>query len=126
MDEKRRDRLEGQIGVVREDLGSFKTDATRQFEKLREEIRLSRVVQEELRSEIQLVAEGVAGYGERLDQFQAEVRKAFQDLFEMLRPVYELMDPKYRELDRRVEVLEERDEDNREFLQGLRKRFGTR
>ena len=148
MDEKRMDRLEEQVGAVREDLGSFKVDTSRQFEALREdlasfkvetsrqfeaaredlasfkvetslrfeaaredlgsfkvgvsrqfeevrtEIRLTRVVQEGLHSKIQVVAEAVAGTNERLDQQQAELRKTYQEISEMLRPVYELLGPK--------------------------------
>jgi uncharacterized coiled-coil DUF342 family protein len=134
-----------QIGWVREEMGSlkeelrgelasFKEETTQkieensgQIEELREEVHLSRILQEQLRSDVTAVAEGVVGMSERLDFHRSELQRTFQEVADLLRPAYKLMGPQYQKLDRRVGVLEERaDRVNRDVLQVIRKKFGTR
>jgi uncharacterized protein Yka (UPF0111/DUF47 family) len=84
-------------------------------------------LQEQLRSDLLAVAEGVVGMSERLDFQQGQRDRTFQEFADLLRPAYKLLGPQYEKLDRRVGVLEERaDRVNRDVLQVIRKKFGTR
>lgn len=126
-----KEELRGEMGSLKEELrgemASFKEETTGQIEELREEVHLSRILQEQLRSDVTAVAEGVVGMSERLDFHRSELQRTFQEVADLLRPAYKLMGPQYQRLDRRLGVLEQRaDRVNRDVLQVIRKKFGTR
>ena len=82
-------------------------ETNQRFEKMEErqdrtetEIRRAQVMVEGLRGEIQLVAEGVSGLGEKQRSFRREVAQKF-DL------VQKSIAPYYRDLDGRLRILEE-------------------
>lgn len=97
--------LRGEFGNLREEVGglrgefeSFRAETGRNFDRVDGEIRkvggLGPML-EDLRHQIQVVAEGVKGANERLDTFKAEVAQEFKD-------VRSLIHLSYKDLDRRI------------------------
>jgi predicted nucleic acid-binding Zn-ribbon protein len=74
-------------------------ETSQQIQELRDEVRYTQVRVEDLQGQIRLVAEGVAGVGERLESFRTDVRQEFDE-------VRGLIQQSYSDLDRRVQVLE--------------------
>ena len=102
--------LIGYLDRIREEIGQTRT-------ALEEQNRQTRVVIEDLRSDLQLVAEGVIGFGERLDQHKNEVLKKFDE-------VKASMAPYYLDLHRRVSHVEAKaDRWDRNVMEVLRERI---
>ena len=94
--------------------------AREESQQAREENRQTRVVLEGIRSEIQLLAEGVIGQGETFAARQSETLKAIEE-------VKALVTPAYQDLNRRVKILEERAErQTRDVVDVILERFGKR
>jgi hypothetical protein len=87
---------------------------------LEEGDRQTRVVVEDLRSELQLVAEGVVGLGERLEVHKNDVLQKFDEVKASIAPYY-------LDLNRRVKVLEDRaDRQTRDVIDVIRERYAKR
>ena|SRR3982751_3533576 len=85
----------GEFGGLRGEFDSFREETGRNFDRVDGEIRKTGVLVEDLRREVQVVAEGVRGANERLDAFKAEVAQEFKD-------VRSLIHLSYKDLDRRI------------------------
>ena len=96
-------------------------DMDRRFEELRDELRAEMragdsetrrhfdVVAEDLKSRIQLVAEGVVLVDEKLERFRAEVHERFETVdrrFEAVDRRFEAIDQRFMRLETRVGALE--------------------
>lgn len=76
------------------------------FEKVETEARHTRVLLEGLDHKIQLVAEGVAGVSERLEDFKAETARNFAEVRESLATQHRNFKGSLQELENRVQNLE--------------------
>ena len=66
------------------------------------------VIAEDLRSDIQQVAEGVSSVSERLDRFQVEVAREFSEVRTMIPLSYSQLDRRLRTLEDSLESLQSR------------------
>jgi len=66
------------------------------------------VIAEDLRSDIQQVAEGVSSVSERLDRFQVEVAREFSEVRAMIPLSYSQLDRRLRTLEDSLESLQSR------------------
>ncbi len=83
-----------------------------------EEGRHTRVLLEDVRSDIRLIAEGLVGVTERLEAQKGEMNKGFQDVKASIAPAYQ-------DLDRRLQWLEAREERrDQDILEVVREKFG--
>jgi archaellum component FlaC len=87
--------LREEMGGLRGEFESFRAETGRNFDRVGEDIRKTGVLVEDVRREVQVVAEGVKGANERLDAFKAEVAQEFKD-------VRSLIHLSYKDLDRRI------------------------
>lgn len=96
----------------------LKTYLDERFGRQEEEGRLTRVLLEDVRSDIRLIAEGLVGVTERLEAHKGEMNKGFQDVKASIAPAYQ-------DLDRRLRFLETREERrDRDILEVVREKFG--
>lgn len=103
-----------QIKEVREEVVRLRGEVR----EVREENHLTRVALEGLRSEVQLVAEGVMGVTERLEAHQSETLLKFDEVRASIVPYYQ-------DLNRRAKLLEGRaDRQTRDVIDVIRERFG--
>ena len=101
----------------------------RRFEKLEETVRLTQVMVEGLRGHVCLLAEGVMGFSDQLEQRSVEVDRKLDELKALVGPVYKNLEQQTglqtAELSRRVAVLEERAaRETRDILEVIREKFG--
>jgi archaellum component FlaC len=75
------------------------------FEKVETEARHTRVLLEGLDNKIQLVAEGVAGVSERLEDFKAETARNFAEVKASFATQHRNLKGSVQELERRVQNL---------------------
>ena len=100
--------------------------------KVETEGRQTRVLLEGVHDKIRLLGEGVMGVTERLETYQAETARGFQEVKEMLSPYYRNLNGRAQGLeddvqclDRRLKVLEGRaDRQTGDVLDAIRKEFG--
>jgi len=112
-----RGEMSQQIGGLRGEM-SEKIDGLR--EETREENRQTRVVMEEIRSDLQLLAEGLMGHGEK-----AMVRHS--ELLLEIEKVKVSIVPYYQDLNLRMNRLEEwADRQGRDAMELIREKFGKR
>ncbi len=112
---EREDRLEARLG-----------------ERLETEGRQTRVLLEGMHDNIRLLAEGVMGVTERLEEHQAATALGFQEIKEMLSPYYRDLNGRAQRLendvqflDRRLKILEAKaDRQTEDVLESIRKKFG--
>jgi hypothetical protein len=103
-----------QFKEVREEIVQLRGEVR----EVREENHLTRVAIEGLRSEVQLVAEGVMGVTERLEAHQSETLLKFDEVRASIVPYYQ-------DLNRRAKLLEGRaDRQTRDVIDVIRERFG--
>lgn len=103
-----------QIKEVRQEIVQLRGE----IREVREENHLTRVALEGLRSEVQLVAEGVMGVTERLEAHQSETLLKFDEVRASIVPYYQ-------DLNRRAKLLEGRaDRQTRDVIDVIRERFG--
>jgi chromosome segregation ATPase len=88
--------LDSRVGSLDSRVGSLET----RFDSLETEVRHLGVLQEQTRSEVRLVAEGVTATNESLDRFRVEIRQEMKEAATLNRRAYE-------NLDRRVTALEQ-------------------
>lgn len=89
----------------------------RRFEQLETTIRQTQVMVEGLRSDMQLVAEGMMGVGERMEALQGNVSLRLDE-------VQHSITPYYRDLNRRMSVLEGHSErETTDVMTLIRKRW---
>jgi chromosome segregation ATPase len=103
-----RQETRAQIGELRQETSSQFGEVYRQFgevnsrfEKLETALRHTQVVIEGVRSDVQMVAEGVATVDGKVERFRTEMQ-------EELKEVRSLVRQSYGDLDRRVSALEKR------------------
>jgi len=114
MDQELKAYLDEQFGRQGERLERLEERSARQ----EEEGRQTRVLLEDVRSDIRLIAEGLVGVTERLEAHKGEMNKGFQDVKASIAPAYQ-------DLDRRVQWLEAREERrDRDVLEVIREKFG--
>lgn len=77
-------------------------EVDQRFTAVDRRLRESGVIAEDLRSQIQLVAEGVANVDEKMDRFRADVARSFEETHALIRLGH-------ADLDRRVRRLEGRE-----------------
>jgi hypothetical protein len=102
------------------------------FERVETEARHTRILVEGLSSDLRLLGEGVMGVSERLDAYQAETARSFDEVKSMLSPYYrdlngraQSLESDVRCLDSRLKVLEGRaDRQTEDVLVAIRKKFG--
>ncbi len=78
------------------------------IEGMRTENRQTRVLIEDLRGQIQLVAEGVTGQQQQLDRFREEVAEEFRETKALIRLSYAELDQRVKGLEIQVAKLDER------------------
>lgn len=87
------------------------------LKRLEEEGRQTRVLLEDIRSDIRLIAEGLVSMSERLEAHKGDMNKGFQDVKASIAPAYQ-------DLDRRLQFLEAREERReRDILEVVREKF---
>ena len=91
-----------QISALREETLQRFEQVDRRFEQVDEANRHTRVLVEELRDKIELVAEGQVGLSERIENLEKQAAQTFDT-------VKGLIAPFYRELDGRIRALEDSD-----------------
>jgi hypothetical protein len=104
----------------------------RAAERLETEGRQTRVLLEGMHDNIRLLAEGVMGVTERLEEHQAATALGFQEVKEMLSPYYRDLNGRAQRLendvqflDRRLKILEAKaDRQTEDVLESIRKKFG--
>jgi multidrug resistance efflux pump len=102
--------VDAQFSSMSEQIESLRTEFA-------DESRQTRVVVEDLRSDVQLVAEGLMGFGERMEAHQAANLLRFDD-------VKASISPYYRNLDQRTAILEGKaDRWDRNVIEVLRERL---
>jgi chromosome segregation ATPase len=90
------------------------------FERVETAIRHTHVLVEGLRSDIQMLGEGVMGIDEKLRYFRADVEKEFEATRSMI-------NPPYADLNNRVQSLEAwRERSERDPMDLIRERFGKK
>lgn len=127
--EEREARMEARLD---ERFGRLEARMDERFEKVETEGRQTRVLVEGLHDNVRLLAEGVLGVTERLETFQEETARGFQEIKSMLSPYYRNLDGRVqgveddaKSLDRRLKVLEGRaDRQTEDVLESIRKKFG--
>lgn len=85
---------------TRRQFGEFREETTRRFERVDEAIRHTQVMVEDLRSDVQTVAEGVVAANERIDALRKEMKQEITE-------VRHFVQLSYTDLDNRVRPLEE-------------------
>jgi hypothetical protein len=101
-------------------------------ERLETEGRQTRVLLEGMHDNIRLLAEGVMGVTERLEEHQAATALGFQEVKEMLSPYYrdlnghaQRLENDMQFLDRRLKILEAKaGRQTEDVLESIRKKFG--
>ena len=101
-------------------------------EKVETEGRQTRILVEGMHDHIRLLAEGVMGVTERLEEHQAATARGFQEIKEMLSPYYRDLNGRAQRLendvqflDRRMKILESKaDRQTEDVLESIRKKFG--
>ena len=107
-----------QFAAVGQQFQSFRAEVSERLDRLDGQVRQTRVLLEDLRHELHLVAEGVMGLSERLAAYQSETLLKFDE-------VRASMVPYYQDLNRRVGILEGRaDRQTRDIIDVIREKFG--
>ena len=102
------------------------------FENVETSVRHTQILVEGVRSDLRLVAEGVMGFSERLEAFQSENLRRFDEIRALLTPVHQTLfgriqsvDFDVQNLDRRVKILEGRaDRQTGDVIEAIRQKFG--
>jgi len=109
-----RDQMAEQFGQVREQFGQVREE----FEQVKTAIRHTQISVEAVHSDVRLVAEGVMGLTERLENFQGETALRFEDVKASIVPYY-------TNLNSRMKILESwADRQTDDVLEAIRKKFG--
>jgi hypothetical protein len=87
--------LDTRFREVSQQITDLREETSRNFDRVDKDIRETGIMVEDVRREVQVVAEGVKGANERLDAFKAEVAQEFKD-------VRSLIHLSYKDLDRRI------------------------
>jgi len=137
---EREDRLEARLGERMEGLEArlgkrmegLEAQLGKRMEGLETEGHQTRVLLEGMHDNIRLLAEGVMGVTERLEEHQAVTALGFQEVKEMLSPYYRDLNGRAQRLendvqflDRRLKILEAKaDRQTEDVLESIRKKFG--
>lgn len=125
------DALRGEVGSLRGEVEALRQESNQKIDglrdgldglrvELREEIRLTQVSLEGVRSDLQLLAEGVVDTRDLFALHQAMTQESLREIREMVYPVF-------RSLSRRMEVLEETNKHQaQDCMEVIRAKFGTR
>ncbi len=82
-----REETTGQISSLRDELVGFRKETSQNFSRVDDEIRQVHVLVEGLRDEIQILAEGLSGFGEQLNAFRTEASQSNTELDRRIRPL---------------------------------------
>lgn len=111
-------RLDERFSRVDERFSRLEARMEERFSRVDEEVRHTRVLVESVDDSVRLVAEGVMGVTERLENFQRETALQFEEVKASIAPYY-------RNLDGRVKALEAKaDRQTEDVLESIRKKFG--
>lgn len=102
------------------------------FNRVEADGRQTRVLLEGMHDNIRLLAEGVMGVTQRLEEHQAETARGFQEVKEMLSPYYRDLGGRAQSLENDVQYLNSRlkileakaDRQTEDVLESIRKKFG--
>ena len=107
-----REEMSQQITASREEtaqqIAELREETISRFEKGEETARHTVVLVEDLRSKLDLVAEGVIGANERLDRYRSEARIEFNQVKGWIEPYYRELDGRVRNLDNRMDCVDAR------------------
>ena len=122
--DKRFGEMSQQIQGLREDmtleLAKAREEMAQGFAKASEENHHTRILVENVHSNVRLLAEGVIGMGERMDAFREEVTTEVKNIRSLTQDVYTA-------LERRVHTLETwRETKERDPIDIIKERFGKR
>jgi DNA anti-recombination protein RmuC len=122
--DKQFEEMSQQIQGLREEMtqefANVREEMAQGFANAREENRHTRVLVEDVHSNVRLVAEGVIGMGERMDTFRTEVTTEVKNIRSLVQDAYSA-------LERRVHTLETwRETKERDPLDIIRERYGKR
>jgi archaellum component FlaC len=90
-----RDELRGDINGLRGEFEAFRKETNERFEKVEDQIHLTQITVENMRDDIQLLAEGVSAFDGKLENVRQELKGEIQD-------VKALLHQSYGDLDRRI------------------------
>ena len=110
--------LDQRFREVREEIASFREETSGRFEQVGESIRHTGVEVEGLRGQIQLLAEGMISFDQRLTGFSAEVRRDLESIRGLFFRLYEALQDRVRTLESWRETKE------RDPLEIIKERFG--
>jgi predicted nuclease with TOPRIM domain len=88
-----------QIAGLREEMTSFREEASARFERVEEAIRHTRVEVEGLRDQIRLLAEGIINFDERLERFRGEVQRELDSIRGLFMPLLQTVQDRVRSLE---------------------------
>lgn len=120
-----------QIEGLRAEMNRRFQEVDRRFERLEESVRHAHVLLESLRGDNRVVAEGLMGFSDQLEQHMKEVDRKLGDLHAAISPAYrnleEKVDRQTAELKGRLIVLEQRAaRETRDILTVIREKYGLR
>ena len=110
--------LDQRFREVREEIASSREESSRRFEQVDESIRHTGVEVEGLRGQIQLLAEGMISFDQRLTGFSGEVRRDLESIRGLFLRLYEALQDRVRTLESWRETKE------RDPLEIIKERFG--
>jgi chromosome segregation ATPase len=112
--------LDRQFADLREENRRRFEQIDSRFERLEEEVRHGRVEVEGLRGQIQLLAECIVSFDQRLELFKGEVRRELETARGQIRPLYEALQSRVRTLESWRETKE------RDPIEIIKERFGLK
>ncbi|HYU34548.1 MAG TPA: hypothetical protein VEW48_20545 [Thermoanaerobaculia bacterium] len=123
--EESRQEMKEQVGGLRGEVGGLREESRQRFERmegqiegLREGVRHTQILVEDMRGEIRLLAEGMMGFDHTTKTSLIEVHRKLDDLTTLVTPLY-------RRIDERVSHLEAREgEKARDVMELIRERYG--
>lgn len=77
-----------QFASLREETAQQFAETNRRFEGVEDSIRYTQITVEQMRDEIQLLAEGVSGFSEKLDTVRTELKAEIGEVRDLLRLSY--------------------------------------
>jgi hypothetical protein len=116
--ERMSQQIEGFRGEISQQIEGLREEMYQRMVGLQEEIRHTRVVMEGLRSDIQLIAEGLMDTRERFVKHEADMERHLEEMKSFIALPY-------RELNTRLSLLEVRAErQERDAMEVIREKFG--
>lgn len=112
--------IQGLRAEMTQEFANIRAEMTQGFAKAHEENRQTRVLIENVHSDVRLVAEGIIGMGERIDSFRVEFMTEVKNVRSLVQDAYSALEP-------RVHALESwRETRERDPIDIIKERFGRR